>query len=145
MYFYTTLILTLIADTISKLIAENHLSEKIYLLSDFVFLQYVENTWIAFSIQIHPVLLKIMTIVLIIAIFYYYKSEKKQYQNSSIYDIAFGLILWWALGNAYERIFYEKVIDFLWIQYFSIMNLADIAISVGAGLFILLIYKTSKK
>ena len=145
MYFYITLILTLIIDSITKLSAQYYLTHKIPLLWDFVFLQYIENTWIAFSIQIPTFFLKILTIVLIIAIFYYYKSEKKQYQNSKLYDVAFWLILWGALGNAYERILNEKVIDFLWVQYFSIMNFADIAISIGAGLFIFLIYKTRKK
>jgi signal peptidase II len=145
MYFYTTLIITLLLDTITKLSAQYYLTEKINLLWDFLFLKYIENTWIAFSIQIPTFFLKILTIVLIIGIFYYYKSEKKQYQDFKLYDIAFWLILWGALGNAYERIFHEKVIDFLWVQYFSIMNFADIAISLGAGLFIFLTYKVSKK
>lgn len=145
MYFYTTLIITLLIDTITKLSAQYYLTEKINLLWDFLFLKYIENTWIAFSIQIPTFFLKIMTIVLIIGIFYYYKSEKTQYPDSKLYDIAFWLILWGALGNAYERIFHEKVIDFLWVQYFSIMNFADIAISLGAGLFIFLTYKVSKK
>jgi len=144
MYFYTTLILTLIIDTITKLSAQYYLTEKVPLLWDFIFLKYIENTWIAFSIQIPTFFLKILTIVLIIGIFIYYKSEKKQYQNSKIYDIAFWFILWWALWNAYERIFHEKVIDFLGVQYFSIMNFADIAITIGAGLFIYLIYILKK-
>lgn len=145
MYFYITLIITLVIDTVTKLSAQYYLTEKVSLLWDFVFLKYIENTGIAFSIQIPTFFLKILTIVLIIGIFIYYKNEKKQYQDSKLYDIAFWLILWGATWNAYERIFHEKVIDFLWVQYFSIMNFADIAISLGAGLFIFLIYKVSKK
>jgi len=132
MYFYITLIFTIVLDTVSKLSAKNYLTEEISLLWDFVFLRYVENTGIAFSIQLPSLVLKTLTIVLIIGIFYYYKIEKKQFHNSKIYDLAFWLILWGALWNAYERVFHEKVIDFLWVQYFSVMNLADIAISLGA-------------
>jgi lipoprotein signal peptidase len=144
MYFYITLIITLVIDTITKLWAQNYLTEKINILWDFVFLQYIVNTWIAFSIQLPPLLLKIMTIVLIIAIFYYYKTEKKIEKNKKLFDISFWLILWWALWNAYERIFHEQVIDFLGIKYFSIMNFADIFISLWAILYIYIIYKNSK-
>jgi len=144
MYFYITLILALVLDTITKLSAQIFLTEKINIFWDFVFLQYFVNTWIAFSIQLPSFLLKILTIVLIIVIFYYYKTEKKQYQNNQYFDISFWLILWWALGNAYERIFHEEVIDFLWVKYFSIMNFADIFISVWAILYIYLMYKNTK-
>lgn len=144
MYFYITLIITLVIDTITKLWAQNYLTEKINILWDFVFLQYIVNTWIAFSIQLSPLLLKIMTIVLIIAIFYYYKTEKKVEKNKKLFDISFWLILWWALWNAYERIFHEQVIDFLWVKYFSIMNFADIFISLWAILYIYIVYKNSK-
>ncbi|MCP4523519.1 MAG: signal peptidase II, partial [Candidatus Gracilibacteria bacterium] len=86
-------------------------------------------------------LLKIVTIVLIIAIFYYYKTEKKLYTHQKIYDISFGCILGGALGNAYERVVYEKVIDFFAVQHFSIFNFADTAISIGALLFLYLLFK----
>ena len=144
MYFYITLILVLTLDAITKLSAQMFLSEKINIFWDFVFLQYILNTGIAFSIQIPTLILKILTIVLIIGIFYYYKTEKKIYKNNKIHDISFWLILWWALWNAYERIFYEQVIDFLWVKYFSIMNFADIFISLWAILYIYFIYKNSK-
>jgi lipoprotein signal peptidase len=145
MYFYTSLILSLIIDTVTKLSAQTYLTEKINILWDFVFLQYILNTWIAFSIQLPTILLKTLTIVLIIGIFIYYKTERKQIKNTKIFDISFWLILWWALGNAYERIKHEQVIDFLWIKYFSIMNFADIFISLWALLYIFILYKNSSK
>ena len=145
MYFYTSLILSLIIDTVTKLSAQTYLTEKINILWDFVFLQYILNTWIAFSIQLPTILLKTLTIVLIIGIFIYYKTERKQIKNTKIFDISFWLILWWALGNAYERIRHEQVIDFLWIKYFSIMNFADIFISLWALLYIFILYKNNSK
>jgi signal peptidase II len=145
MYFYTSLILSLVIDTVTKLSAQNYLTEKINILWDFVFLQYILNTWIAFSIQLPTILLKTLTIVLIIGIFIYYKTERKLIKNTKNFDISFWLILWWALGNAYERIRYEQVIDFLWIKYFSIMNFADIFISIWALLYIFILYKNSSK
>ena len=144
MYFYLTLVLALAIDTITKFSAQYYLTEKINLLWDFVFLQYILNTGIAFSIQLPIFLLKILTIVLIIAIFYYYKAEKKLYQNNKLLDVSFWLILWWALWNAYERVMYEQVIDFLWIKYFAVMNFADIFISLWAILYIFFMYKNNK-
>lgn len=144
MYFYITLIIALAVDTITKLSAQYYLTEKINILWDFVFLEYALNTWIAFSIQLPIILLKILTIVLIIAIFYYYKTEKKLQKNNKLLDVSFWLILWWALWNAYERVMYEQVIDFLWVKYFAVMNFADIFISLWAILYIFFMYKNNK-
>ncbi|MAM69619.1 MAG: signal peptidase II [Gammaproteobacteria bacterium] len=51
------------------------------------------------------------------------------------------LILGGALGNLYDRIFYGYVIDFISVYYqqyrFATFNIADSAVSVGAGLMIL--------
>ncbi|MCP4523526.1 MAG: signal peptidase II [Candidatus Gracilibacteria bacterium] len=141
MYFYNTLVGVLVIDAITKISAKLYLSDTIPLIGDFVYLQYAENPGIAFSVILPPLLLKIMTIVLIIGIFYYYKTERKLYNNFKIYDISFGCILGGALGNAYERIVYEKVIDFFAVQHFSIFNFADAAISIGAVLFIYLLLK----
>lgn len=144
MFFYTTLVLTIVIDTITKISAQNYLTEKINLLWDFLFLQYILNTWIAFSIQLPVFLLKILTIVLIIAIFYYYKTEKKLQKNNKLLDVSFWLILWGALWNAYERVMHEQVIDFLWVKYFAVMNFADIFISLWSILYIFFMYKNSK-
>lgn len=144
MYFYIAFIFALALDSITKLLAQNYLTDTKNILWDFVFLKYAENTGIAFSIQIPTQLLKILTIVLIIGIFYYYKQERKLYSSTKLIDISFGLILGWAIGNAYERVIHEKVIDFFGIQYFAIFNIADVAISMWAILYMVLLYKNKK-
>jgi len=55
-----------------------------------LFLKYVENTGIAFSINVP--FLKIITIILIICIFYYYLKEEKK-KNDKWINFSFGLIL----------------------------------------------------
>ena len=134
--FYITIISWIILDLYSKYLANIHLKEKINIIWDFLYLQYVENTWIAFSIQIPILILKIITIILIFGIFYYYLKEERKKKNIII-DLSFWLILAWAIWNGIERIFQEKVIDFIWVKYFSVFNLADSFITIWAILYIL--------
>jgi len=142
--FYIILFLGLTIDIVSKYIASAYLSEQINIIWDYVYLRFIENTWIAFSIQIPSILLKILTISLIIWIFYYYKVEKKKIlEKTRLLDISFWLILAWAIWNAIERIFNEKVVDFIWVKYFSIFNLADSFITIWAILY--MYYEIRKK
>jgi len=141
MYFYITIIITVIIDLITKLVALNYLQDKIKIIWEYLFLQYYENTGIAFSINIP--FIKVLTIILIIWIFYYYFKEEKS-KNSKLIDLSFWLILWWAIWNWIERVFNWKVIDFIGIKYFSIFNMADIFISLWAIILLISILKDNK-
>lgn len=142
MLLYTTIILWIIIDLLSKKLASIYLLEKINLIWDFLYLKYILNPWIAFWIELNSLILKILTIILIIWIFYYYLREEKKKKNKFI-DLSFWLILAWAIWNAYERIFNSQVIDFIWIKYFSIFNLADTYITIWAILYLFIIYKNN--
>lgn len=144
--FYIILISGIIIDLVSKYFASTFLINQINIIWDFIYLKFVENSWMAFSIQIPSFLLKTITISLIIWIFYYYKVEKKKInEKSSLLDISFWLILAWAIWNWIERIFNEKVVDFLWVKYFAVFNLADVFISIWAIIYIYYEYKNSKR
>ena len=62
--------------------------------------------------------------------------EKETWQACSL-----SLILGGALGNLYDRVAYGQVTDFLLFYYenwyFPAFNLADVAITIGAGMLIL--------
>lgn len=133
--FYIILIIWVILDLYTKYLASIYLTEKIDIFWDFIFFNYVENTWIAFSIPMPLILLKIITIILIFWIFYYYFKVELKKKNKLI-DISIWLILAWAVWNWIERIFNGKVIDFIWVNYFAIFNLADIFIFIWACLYI---------
>ena len=54
--------------------------------------------------------------------------------------VALGLLIGGALGNVVDRLFRDNggaVIDFIDFQWWPIFNVADIAITFGAGLFVL--------
>lgn len=140
MIFYITIILWIVIDLLSKNLASSYLQEKINILGDFLFLKYVENSWIAFSIDIP--FLKIITIILIIWIFYYYFKEEKK-KNNKLIDLSFWLLLAWAIWNWIERVLYSSVIDFIWIQYFAVFNLADSFITVGILIYLYVLYKNN--
>ncbi len=151
--FYYTLIIWLILDFITKYYSVIYLKKQINIIWDFIYLKQVYNPGIAFWIEIPLNLLKIWTLALIIWIFYYYRLELKQEENIKIQqdgfsplstkylDFSFWLIISWAIWNAYERLFNEKVIDFIWVKYFSVFNLADSFISIWAIILIYYYYK----
>jgi signal peptidase II len=130
----------IIIDLLSKILAKIYLQDSVNILWNLLYLQYTKNTGIAFSIALPSFLLKIMTIILIFAIFYYYLREEKK-KKILLIDISFWLILAWAIGNGIERIFQGYVIDFIWVQYFSIFNLADSFITIGALLYLYYFFK----
>lgn len=139
--FYILIIFLIFLDLITKYLAKINLLEQKSLIGDFLYLKYVENIWIAFGIPLTWILLKILTISIIWIIFWYYLKEEKN-KNNKFINFSFILILAWALGNWYERIFNSKVIDFIWVKYFSVFNLADIFITIWVFIYILvLIFK----
>lgn len=144
MYFYIITLISIITDLTSKIFMESFLlnGEKINLIWDFLKLSLVKNSWIAFSLPLEWLVLKIITVLIIaLIVFYYFKYEKKNTLN----QIAFGLIIGWALGNWAERIFNGVVIDFINLKYFAIFNFADIFINIWVIILIINYLNLCKK
>ncbi len=141
MIFYSTIIIWLIIDFFTKFLALNFIENKINIIWDLFYLVLIKNDWIAFWIDLP--FLKILTIILIIWIFYYYFKEERKNNNKYI-DLAFWLILAWAIWNWFERIFFSEVIDFFWIKWFSIFNFADIFITLWAIIYLIINLKNKK-
>ena len=139
MYFYCIIIFWVLVDLASKYWSSIFVNEKFPILWDFLYLYYIKNDGIAFSIDVP--FLKIVTIVLILGIFYYYFTEEKNKQSKLI-DISFWLILAWAIWNGIERVLYWAVTDFIWVQWFAIFNLADSCITIWAIIYIYYLYIT---
>ncbi len=141
-YFFIPILIAF--DAFTKYIAYNFLWETHFLLWKIIFLRYIENTGIAFSIPVEGLILKILTLVIITYFVYYYFREEKHKNNIWI-DTSFILIFSWAIGNAYERIFRDGVIDFIGIQGFAIFNIADVYITVWLLLYITLSFLEFRK
>jgi signal peptidase II len=142
--FYFILVFWIFFDLLTKYFAYIYLQNKINLIGDFMYLELFKNPWIAFSIWVKWMILKVLTIFLIIAIFYYYKKERKEVEYKCWFDISFWMILAWAIWNGLERVFRWEVVDFLWVKYFSVFNLADSMIFIWAIIYLILVYKKVK-
>lgn len=144
MLFWIIFICWLSLDLLSKYIAVQHLSAHIPLIWDFLYLELIYNSGIAFGTAVPSLLLKYGTIALIIWIYYYYRTQRTSFswKNLKLIDISAALVLSWAVWNGYERFMYWKVVDFIGVQYFSIFNIADSLISIW---WVLLVYTLYQK
>jgi signal peptidase II len=72
-----------------------------------------------------------------------------RHRRDAVFCAGLALILGGAIGNLYDRITLGKVIDFLLFHYgehaFPAFNIADSAITIGAGLLILDSFRTKRR
>lgn len=110
----------------------------ISVLDGIFHLTLVYNTGIAFGFfKDHPsLLLTLITLSLVLLIFWGMKIR----QSSRLARAGLGLILGGAVGNWIDRIRVGAVIDFLDFRIWPVFNFADTAISVGVGLYLLLLF-----
>ena len=94
---------------------------------------YTTNTGGAFGILGNQGFLIVITTLLGIAAILLY--SRYPLFNRMLAQIALGLLLGGAVGNLLDRIFREKVTDFIDVGAWPVFNLADTAITVGVILF----------
>ena len=141
-----------IVDQVTKLIAVSYLRpyRSIPLVGDFLRLTYVENTGMAFGIDINNRFLFNMISLLAVGIIFYYLYRLR---NHAIMRYSFAIILGGAFGNLWDRFFRGRVVDFFDIEFFDIhfsggtylfwelpsyslerwpvFNVADMAVTIG--------------
>lgn len=144
MFLYLITFFTIIIDFITKKIALFHLNKDIPIFWEYLKLKLVYNKWIAFSIPLEWIILKIITLLAIILIsYYYYKFEKNK--KSRLLDLWYALIIGWAISNGFDRFVCWSVIDFISVKYFAIFNFADIFINVWVVIILFYYLKLSWK
>jgi signal peptidase II len=132
-----------IADRYLKYLALNrHLEQPFKLLGNIFSFNFTANYYIAFSLPLGGQILNILISLIILALIYliFYLIFKKNNQKSTIFLLT--IILFGAISNILDRFAYGYVIDYLELKYFTVFNLADVMISLGA---IVLILKNLKK
>lgn len=134
-------------DRLTKLwaLADLRGQDPIVLISGVLELRYLENRGAAFGIlQNQKAFFLVMTTLVCLALLYvmFRMPGEKKYR---ICHIGASVLLAGALGNFWDRIFYDYVVDFIYFSLidFPIFNVADIYVSVTcfAGVLLVLIGK----
>ena len=139
--------LSLILDQISKIVINTNLkeNESIKVIGSFFKLTNVFNEGAAFSLfDGSKVFLIIVSIISILFLLY----MMKDFKESKLNNIAFGLIYGGILGNLIDRLFLGYVRDFLDFNIFGfhypVFNLADSFIVIGVIILIIELIKGEK-
>lgn len=141
-YIYSSILFLI--DLISKLLVIKYI-DKLTIIPNFLALELVYNDGVAFSLLKGQQLLIILisVIVLIYILKKIVPTIKKRTETISI-----SLLLGGLLGNLFDRILYNEVIDFISFKifnyYFPIFNLADTFICIGVFILLILMIKDGK-
>ncbi len=135
-----------IIDRYMKIWAVNALmgGHEIEIVKGYFTLSYLENTGAAFGIfKGNFIFLYVMTSIMILSMILYIVIKKPK---SMFFKIALGLVLAGAIGNMYDRLTQQYVVDFIqWHYldkyYFPTFNCADVFLSVGTCLLALYFIK----
>ena len=142
------ILIGVIVDRITKLWALNTLTKSagIEVIKNFFDLSYLENKGAAFGIfQNKQIYLSVITSLVILGMIYYVFKYKPK---SKILRISFSLIISGAIGNLYDRLAYNFVVDFIQVHYkgnyFPTFNIADSLVVVGTCLLAIYVLKEGK-
>jgi signal peptidase II len=150
-------VLTVVLDQLTKKIAEAELllHKPIAILPSFNFtLMYNKGAAFSFLSEAggwQRIFFVALSTIISIFLFFWLKqicSDEKQ-KNNQLLQIAIALILGGAIGNLIDRAMTGAVVDFIQLYYstyyFPAFNIADSAITIGAGLLILDMLLESKR
>ena len=139
-YFLIIIILTFSIDRYSKIKIINNFSDTRFYLNDFLNFDLLWNTGIGFGLLslensiYYNFLSSLIGLVIVFLIFVGIKSNKFE-------KFFFSMIIGGALGNFYDRVYFNAVPDFIDLHYNNFhwftFNIADIFITIGVILYIL--------
>jgi signal peptidase II len=147
---FIIIIAGILLDRITKIWAASSLlgNGDIVIIKGFFSLSYLENRGAAFGIfQNRVYLLAAVTIIVLLGMVYYMLRYKPE---SRLLKISFAFIISGALGNLYDRLSYNYVVDFLMfhykeVYYFPSFNVADMLVVSGTALMLLYLIKEEAK
>jgi signal peptidase II len=138
-YYYVIALLVFLADRFTKwlVMTKMKFGQSIPLWEGVFHFTSHRNRGAAFGIlENQRAFFIVITLAVVVGIVWYLKKTAKE---SALVSWALALILGGAVGNFYDRLFYGEVVDFLdfTLINYPIFNIADSAIVIGVGLFIL--------
>jgi signal peptidase II len=147
---FIIIIAGILLDRITKIWAASSLlgNGDIVVIKGVFSLSYLENRGAAFGIfQNRVYLLAAVTIIVLLGMVYYMLRYKPE---SRLLKISFAFIISGALGNLYDRLSYNYVVDFIMfhykeVYYFPSFNVADMLVVSGTALMLLYLIKEEAK
>lgn len=144
-FFYGLAGSVVLIDQFSKFLALKYLSSQasVPCIPKVMDLTLVRNPGMAFGLfsGFAPVLFAIITISLI----FLFLLANRSHGASRVDRWALSLILGGAVGNWIDRLRFEAVIDFIDFRVWPVFNVADIAITVGVGLYFIRVLFSKEK
>ncbi|OBZ18643.1 signal peptidase II [Bacillus sp. FJAT-27264] len=135
MIFYLISALVILVDQVSKWLVRTHMEvgETIPFWAHLLKFTFYENSGAAFSsFQGFGRYFVIVAVGFVVAIFYY---RRKGEISGHLLNAAAGFLVGGAIGNAIDRVLFNKVTDFLVFGHSNgILNIADVAINAGVVL-----------
>ncbi|MDO4661723.1 MAG: signal peptidase II [Tissierellia bacterium] len=142
MLYVLIIVIGLILDRITKIYAVNNFIGNTLDFNKLKF-TYVENRGAAFGIlQNKRFFFIFITIAIIFLItFYFIKNIKK---NPKVINVALAMVISGAVGNFYDRLINHYVVDFIQVDLldsinFPVFNVADILVTLGCFIIIIVI------
>ncbi len=133
---YLTAASVLVADQATKLLAVELLQSRhsVPMLGRYVSLTWATNTGGAFGVlpQATGVLVVVAVAVVLALVLLAHRLVETRLMAAAV-----ACLLGGALGNLIDRLRVGHVIDFIDLHFWPIFNVADIAITVGAGLLVI--------
>ncbi|GAA0460726.1 signal peptidase II [Alkalibacillus silvisoli] len=143
MIYYIIALFIIALDQITKwvIIRTMNLHESIEVISGFFYITSHRNSGAAWGMLQGQMWLFYLVTVFVVGVIVYYM---RQYRNGyKLLNVGFALILGGAIGNFIDRIVMQEVVDFLdfiiFNYNFPIFNVADMALTVGVTIIIVLI------
>lgn len=142
-----TALLAFFLDRISKMLIVNNFSYEMEktIIKNFFSIIYVKNTGAAWSLfEGKQTLLIIISIIFLVFLISFIIKEKPD----KIDNLTYGLIIGGIIGNLYDRITLNYVIDFIAFNIFGyefpVFNLADSFIVIGVIILIINLIRSEK-
>jgi signal peptidase II len=124
---------------LEALCLHGYFDHPVTIIGDIFTLSYVKNYYIAFSLPFSgPILTALIGIIILTLLIYWLKLvffTNLKFRTSNI-GYALTILIIGAILNFTDRIKFGFVIDYFYLKYFTIFNLADIMI-VGGVIFLI--------
>ncbi|MDI3496179.1 MAG: signal peptidase [Patescibacteria group bacterium] len=132
-----------IIDRYLKKVAISFQEKELILIKNLFSFQFTPNRNIAFSLPLPINITLPLTIIIITGLIAFLIFLIKKEKLNNLYLFSLLLIIFGAISNLIDRLEFKYIIDYLYIKNFSVLNLADLMISLGALLYLVKLYKNN--